>query len=158
MWTIKFTPHKFVVKINRIKDMKVIFSIMPCYTNTICHFFLWALATHCKAILYYKVKFYYRKRYLTSNIPRNFTSIWATIIHKNFKNGFTYLIFRERGKEGDRERETSISYLDALQTGTKSATTGMRPHWESNQQPFTLWDNAQPTEPHQSGQNNTLFC
>ena len=28
---------------------------------------------------------------------------------------------------------------------------GMCPDWEENQQPFGLWNNAQPTESHQSG-------
>ena len=28
---------------------------------------------------------------------------------------------------------------------------GLCPDQESNQQPFALWDDAQPTEPHQSG-------
>ena len=52
-------------------------------------------------------------------------------------------IFRERGREGEREREkdTWIPHTH---------NPGMCPDQESNQQPFALQDDAQPTEPHRS--------
>ena len=67
-------------------------------------------------------------------------------------------LFRERGRGREREdekhqceRETLIgcfSYMPQLRT--KPAQLGICPDWESSHQPFALWDNAQPTEPHWS--------
>ena len=34
-----------------------------------------------------------------------------------------------------------------------ACSPGMCPDWELNRQPFTLWDNSRPTEPHWSGLN-----
>ena len=73
----------------------------------------------------------------------------------------TLFTFSERGREGEREeekhqwaREASIGCLShAL---TKSCNPGMCPDWESNQQPFTLRDDAPTTEPHQLGQPMSL--
>ena len=62
---------------------------------------------------------------------------------------------REGEREGEkhwRDRETPIGCLQHTpQPGTKPATPAGCPDWESNQQPSTLWDDTQPTEPHQSG-------
>ena len=35
--------------------------------------------------------------------------------------------------------------------GNLACSQGICPDGELNQQPFCLWDDAQPTEPHQSG-------
>ena len=43
------------------------------------------------------------------------------------------------------------------QTGTKPANPGMCPEWKSNPQPFRLQDDAQSTEPHQSGRSRVTF-
>ena len=84
---------------------------------------------------------------------------------KIFLNKFLNLfIFRYRGKEREREGEklrhvrgTSIScFLHASQWG-QAHNPGMCPDQESNQQPFALWDDAQPTQPHQSGLNYYLL-
>ena len=77
---------------------------------------------------------------------------------------FSLFIFRERGKEGERKgekhwcvREMSIGcFLDAP-AGHLARNPGMCPDWASNQWPFALWDDAQPTEPHQSGQERIAF-
>ena len=37
----------------------------------------------------------------------------------------------------------------------KASNPGMCPDWESNRRPFSLWEDAQATEPHQSGR---LLC
>ena len=75
---------------------------------------------------------------------------------------WSYLFFREweRGKGEKRGKETSmwesnIDWLPLIHTliGEQSYNPGMWPDWELNQWPFALQDNAQPTEPHQSGLN-----
>ena len=56
--------------------------------------------------------------------------------------------FRERGREGERER-TSMQYgsikrfpfIHAL-TRDQAQNLGMCPDWESNPQPFGVWDDA----------------
>ena len=70
-------------------------------------------------------------------------------------------IFRERRREREREgekhqceRETSIGCLLYM---PPPPNPGMCPDQESNQQPFALWDDAQPTQPHQSGLNYYLL-
>ena len=51
-----------------------------------------------------------------------------------------------------RGRETSMcGCLLRAPTGELAHNPGMGPDWELNQQPFALPDNAQPTEPQQSG-------
>ena len=61
--------------------------------------------------------------------------------------------FRERGegREKEWERETLTGCLSYVPpSGTKPSLVTC-PEQESNQQPFALWDDAQPTEPHLSG-------
>ena len=71
-----------------------------------------------------------------------------------------YLFFRERGRAGEREgekhqceRETPIGCLLYMPQYSidRTRNPGMCLHQELNQQPFALQDDAQPTEPHQSG-------
>ena len=71
------------------------------------------------------------------------------------------LFFRDKGREGEREeekhqceRETSVSCcLYAPPTGDQTLNPGMCSNWESNQRPFSLWNDAQP---HLLGQENFL--
>ena len=69
---------------------------------------------------------------------------------------FYLFIFRERGRKEEKhqcERETLIGCLSHTpKMGSWPTTPGMCPDQELNQQPFSLWHDAQPTEPHQSGQ------
>ena len=60
--------------------------------------------------------------------------------YAHFKIYFISLVFRERGREGLRGRETSM----ARETPITRARTG---HETS-----ALWDNPQPTKPRLSGQ------
>ena len=68
-------------------------------------------------------------------------------------------IFQERGKEGERkgekhrcERETCIRCLWHTPSQDQTGSPGMCPDQKSsNWQPFAVQDDAQPTEPHQSG-------
>ena len=79
-----------------------------------------------------------------------------------FSKDFIYL-FLERGnrREKERERNTDVRNIDRLffihaPGGERTRHPGMCPNWGSNQQPFALQNNAQPTEPHQSGLASTL--
>ena len=77
--------------------------------------------------------------------------------HHNFWIDFIYLFldggkWRERGKETSmRERNTDWLLLVWGLTGDQSCNPGTCPVLEWNWQPFTLWDDTQSTEPHQSG-------
>ena len=67
-------------------------------------------------------------------------------------------IFRERGREEEREgekhpreRDISISCLSHIPTGDLACNPGMCPDWELNQQPLSLQAGTQFTESHQPG-------
>ena len=53
--------------------------------------------------------------------------------------------FRERGGDGERQRERNIDQmpLTGALMGDLACNPGMCPDWESNQQPFGLWDDTQ---------------
>ena len=66
-------------------------------------------------------------------------------------------IYFWRAIEGEREKHwcvrkkhRSVVYCTCPSWGL-ACNPGMCPDWELNQRPFTLWDNAQLTEPRQSG-------
>ena len=67
------------------------------------------------------------------------------------------LIFRERGREGERERNIPMWETHRLvasqmpPTEALARNPGMCPDWESNWQPFGLQAGAQSSEPHQPG-------
>ena len=62
-------------------------------------------------------------------------------------------MFRERGREGEREGEKHqyVVVSGAPPTGDLAWNPGMCPDWELNQQPFGSQPGAQSTEPHQPG-------
>ena len=68
-----------------------------------------------------------------------------------------FYLFLEKEREREKHqcgRHTSIICpLSAPQPQIKPHNPGMCPAWELNQQPFALRSDAQPTEPHQSGQH-----
>ena len=68
-----------------------------------------------------------------------------------FFKDFIYLVFRERGREGEREGEKHqwVIVPHASPTGDPAHNPGMCPDWESNQQSFGLEACAQSTELHQ---------
>ena len=76
---------------------------------------------------------------------------------------FYLFVFREKGRKGERGRETSmygrnIDLLPLARVPTRGLAhnPGMCPDRGSNQWPFALRDGAQPTEPCQSGLRS--FC
>ena len=76
----------------------------------------------------------------------------------NFLKDFIYLsiyLFLDKGEGREKEKATSIWEkninrlpLVCALTWDQARNPGMCPYWESNCQPFTLWDDTQPTEPH----------
>ena len=66
---------------------------------------------------------------------------------------FNLLIFRERGREGEREGEKHQCVVASCMssTGDLACNPGMCPEWESHQRPFGLQASTQCTEPHQPG-------
>ena len=62
-------------------------------------------------------------------------------------------MFRERGREGEREGEKHPWVVASPEppTGDLAPNPGVCPDWESNQLLSDLQDDAQPTEPHQAG-------
>ena len=71
------------------------------------------------------------------------------------KKRFYLFIFRERGKEGEREAEKHQCVVASPAPPTEDLTCNpdMCPDWESNWRPIGLQVNAQSTEPHQPGLN-----
>ena len=67
-------------------------------------------------------------------------------------------IFRERGKEGEREGEKHQCVVASCvpPTGDLACNPGMCPDWESNQQCFGSQAHAQSTELHQPGQRHEI--
>ena len=70
-----------------------------------------------------------------------------------FLKKFYSFIFRERGREGEREGEKLHQSVasHALPTGDLAGNPGMCPDWKSNCQPFGLQASTQSAEPHQPG-------
>ena len=72
--------------------------------------------------------------------------------YSNFFKDFIYLIFRERGREGDREGEKYQMVASHMPpTGDLVCNPGMCPDWELNWPPFSSQADAQSTEAHQPG-------
>ena len=66
---------------------------------------------------------------------------------------FYFFIFRQRGREGERDEEKHqcVVAFGAPPTGGLAYNPGMCPDWELNWQPFASRSSAQSTEPHQPG-------
>ena len=64
---------------------------------------------------------------------------------------FLFIYFREKGREGERGRETLIGCLSHDPNQELGPQPGMCPDWDSNQQPFGWQAGTQSTEPHQPG-------
>ena len=84
--------------------------------------------------------------------------IWTNVILKQMllpQSQINFLkilfIFRERGREGEREGEKHqcVVAFHVPPIGDLAYNPGLSPDWESNLQPFGLQAHAQSTEPHQ---------
>ena len=75
-----------------------------------------------------------------------------SFLNEFFKR-FNLFIFRQVGREGEREGEKHqcvvVSYMPP--TRDLAYNPGMCPDWESNLQPSGLQASTQSTEPHQPG-------
>ena len=60
-------------------------------------------------------------------------------------------MFLEEGSGGREGKEHRLVASHMIPTEVPARHLGMCPEQELNQPPFSLWDNAQPTVPHQSG-------
>ena len=78
-----------------------------------------------------------------------------------FLKRFYLLIFREKGRQGEREGEKHqcVVASHTPPTGNLAHNTGTCPEWELNWPAFGSQASAQSTEPHQSGLwvNNCLI-
>ena len=112
--------------------------------------------THVYSFPYVHIYLYFAfQNFIFEDIFRNLENNVFTSVHIYlFMYLFIYL-FLERG--GGRETsmfERNINRLPITCAPIRDLThnPGMGPDWESNLQPFALPDDAQPMEPHQSGQ------
>ena len=71
---------------------------------------------------------------------------------------FVYFIFRQRGREGEREGEKHqrVVASHSPPTGDLACDPGMCPDWELNWQPSGSQAATQSTEPHQPGPDITF--
>ena len=72
---------------------------------------------------------------------------------------FYLFIFRERGREGERDggKYQCVVASHMTPTGELAHNPSMWPEWDSNKQPFGSQACTQPTEPHQPGINVFLL-
>ena len=83
-------------------------------------------------------------------------SIWKNFLPFFWKILFIY--FQREGKARRKRRKETLMWqkyqlfpLVSTLTGDWTHNPGMYSDQELNQRPFALWDDTQPTEPHQSG-------
>ena len=81
------------------------------------------------------------------------------LMFKHFFKDFIYFIFRERGREGEREGEKHQCVVASCMppTGDLIHNPGMCPDWESNLTPFAFQAYAQAAELHQPGNVQTFL-
>ena len=84
---------------------------------------------------------------------------WLNRRRDFFFKRFYLFIFRERGKEGEKEGEKHqyVVVSHTPPTGDLAHNPGMCSDCESNQRPFALHSGAQSTEPHQPGLSFSFF-
>ena len=101
-----------------------------------------------------------RGTYFQLTVFTNLKIYTSNQIHSTmfFLKDFIYLFFRERGREGERQRNINVCLplLCPLLGGTWPAP-GTWSDWELNPQPFGSQASAQSTEPHQPGLNNVFL-
>ena len=81
----------------------------------------------------------------------NNLSLQSTIFTFYFKDFILFYFYRWREGEKEGEKHQCVVAPRAPPTGSLAYNPGMRPDWESNQQPFGSQASGQSTEPHQPG-------
>ena len=87
---------------------------------------------------------------------QNFLEFSNVFFKFYFLEIFYLFIFRQRGTEGESERNANVWLPLACPTptpGSLARNLGMCPDWELNQRPFGSQASAQSTKPHQLGLN-----
>ena len=83
--------------------------------------------------------------------------VWCLLLHIVFLKRFCLFIFRERGREGGRERNINVREIHRSVAyhvpppGDLAHNPGTCPDWESNWRPFGSQASSPSTEPHQPG-------
>ena len=79
--------------------------------------------------------------------------MFKNICHHLFLKSFYLYIFRERGREGEREGEKHqrVVASHVPHTGDPASNPGMCPDWELNWRPFGSQAGTQSTELHPPG-------
>ena len=85
--------------------------------------------------------------------PPHCARVNCNTIYFLFFKDFIYLVFRQRGREGERKgkKRQCVVASCAPPNGDLAHNPGMCSDWKSNQQPFALQASAQSTKPHQPG-------
>ena len=92
------------------------------------------------------------------DVPSSLRFCQSSFFLSFFLKIFYLFIFRERGREGEREREKHqcVAVSFAPSSGDLACNPGMYPDGESNWRPSGLQASTQSTEPHQPG-HQTVF-
>ena len=102
----------------------------------------------------------YPKYFNMSEVPCYFYNkkLWVLSRPFLFKKNFFKFIFREAGREGERQRENRQCVRDvSISCLSHVLTWGPGLHWESKQRPFSLQASTESTEPYQVGHEQALF-
>ena len=93
------------------------------------------------------MKYLVRKVNLKSKVSQKSSLNWRSFFKK------ILFIFRERGREGERERNINVwlPLMHPLLGTWLACNPGMCPDWEPNPWPFGWQASTQSTEPHQRG-------
>ena len=84
----------------------------------------------------------------------NYNVLWVSVFFSIiFVKNYTYFIFRQRGRKGEREGEKHQSVVSSCTPPhwDLAQIPGMCWYWESNQWPCGSQAGTQSTEPHQPG-------
>ena len=88
-------------------------------------------------------------------IVQVFQPLWVK--WKKKKILFIYFLETGKGREKEKARTIDLLPLTRILTGDQNCNPGMFSGWGLNPWPFALWNDAQPTKPHQSGLDKFIF-
>ena len=110
----------------------------------------WVLNTNLTPVGYFLIGFLVAQCYISRSLFWQCLSPQKIITSGNPLPSFQA---EEKGGRGTSVWERNINWLPAARAPTRDPTCnpGICPDWELNPWPFSLWDIAQPTEPHRPG-------